>query len=177
MRLAEREGLRESCSQASRIERSDPCEQGNIGKVFHPRVRSLARHCVRVQLLRNVRLDRMNPRCRRGHASEREHILCDHDLRLSEYWVTECDIDTERLCVRRSRECALDAKPKPVVLHPFVLDLRLSSIRGNFERHEVVEVLTNSFLKLPDRVLRNPLGLIHRIVEDDDASRAFSSRP
>ena len=55
----------------------------------------------------------------------RVQLLRDHDLRLSEYWIPECDIDTERLCVDLTRESALGAKPKPVVLHPVVLNLRL----------------------------------------------------
>ena len=107
-----------------------------------------------MQLLRDVRLDRVEPQRRRGDAGEREHVLRDHDLGLSEDRVTERDVDAEGLPVELARELALRSEPKPVVLHPVVLDLRVVVVRPDLERHEVAEVLATGLLQLREHVVR-----------------------
>ena len=103
-------------------------------------------HRVRVQLLRDVRLDRVEPQRRRGDAGEREHVLRDDDLRARRIGSPNATSTPKGLPVELARELALGAEPKPVVLHPVVLDLRVVVVRPDLERHEVAEVLATGLL-------------------------------
>ena len=58
------------------------------GKSF-TRELARARHRVRVQLLRDVRLERVQPKRRRGNTCEGEHVVRGNDIGLAEDRIAE----------------------------------------------------------------------------------------
>lgn len=65
-----------------------------------------------MELLREVRLDRVEQERRRRDADEAEHVLRHDQLRLAEHRLTEGDVDAEGLAVALAGQLALGAKAK-----------------------------------------------------------------
>lgn len=59
----------------------------------------MARHRVGVELLCDVRFDRIHAQFGRRDSGEGEHIVRSDDLRFTDDWVAECDIDAEGLSI------------------------------------------------------------------------------
>ncbi|AUX49051.1 uncharacterized protein SOCE26_105960 [Sorangium cellulosum] len=153
VRLSEREGLLEGLSQTLRIDRLRRREECEVGQVLHPGVWARTRHRIRVELLRDVRLDWIEAQRRRRDAGEREDVLRHHDLGLAEDRIAERDVHAERLPVELAGEPALRTEAEPVVLHPIVLNLGVVIVGADLEVHEVAEVAAPSLLQFREHVV------------------------
>jgi hypothetical protein len=81
-----------------------------------------------MELLGDVRLDRVQTQRRRRNAGEREHVVSDDDIRLAEDEIAEGHVHAEGLPEGFSRETALGAKAEALVEHPVVPDLRMIGV-------------------------------------------------
>jgi len=61
MRIPLRKRQLESTAQVTGVEFANAREKPDVGEVFHPRVWSRPRHCVRVELFGDVRLEGIDP--------------------------------------------------------------------------------------------------------------------
>jgi hypothetical protein len=106
-------GLLEGVSQALRIDGLNGREERDVRQILHARVQARSRHRVRVELLGDVRLDRVEAQRGRRDAREGEDVFRHHDLRLTEDRIAEGDVDAEGLSVELTGELAFRTKARP----------------------------------------------------------------
>jgi hypothetical protein len=106
-----------------------------------------------VELLGDVRLDRVETQRRRHDAREAEHVVGDDDVWVPEDRIAERDVDTEGLPEGFPREAALGAKAEALVEHPVVLDLRMILVGTDLEGEEVFEIAPCRFLELREHAV------------------------
>ena len=107
-----------------------------------------------MELFGEMCLHWVEPKPRRLDSREREDVLADDDVRLSEHRVGECDVDTEALSVEPARQLALGAVAEPRVAVSRKSHCRLLWIGLDLERHEVSKIQPARLLKLFQRVIR-----------------------
>lgn len=88
-----------------------------------------------MELLGDVRLDRVEPQRRRRDPGEAEE------------GIAERQVDAEPLPVDLPREPAFGTKAEPIVEHCVVLDLRVVFVGAHLERHGVAEIAPGCFLE------------------------------
>jgi hypothetical protein len=131
-----------SGAQAVGFDRPDLGQESDVGEILHPRVLSLARQGVGMELLGDVNDARVHPMPRTPHADEVQEVApVDHFRRLRQD-VAEPDIQAERHAVRLPRELPLHAEPQALVNHTVTFDGGVVAIGLRNEREEVSEVET-----------------------------------
>jgi hypothetical protein len=135
------------CSSAarSRSASSGPAlaSRARSGRSFTLEFGACAGHRERVELLGDVRLDRVDAQRRRRDPSEAQHVLRHDNLGGTKHRVAEAGVDTERIAVWLAGEAALGAEAHAFVLHPLVGDLGVLRVGPDLEREEVGEVETS----------------------------------
>jgi hypothetical protein len=101
-----------------------------------------------VELLRDVRLDWIEPQRRRCDTGESQRVVRDDDVRPIEDGIAERDVDTEGIAKGLSRERANGSEAHAVVLHAVVLDCWMLEIARDLEQQELSEVTPPVLLKL-----------------------------
>src|SRR5438132_2839958 len=93
-----------------------------------------------MQLLCDVRLDRVDAQGWWRDPRKAQNVLSGDDLRCSKHGVAEPDVDPEGLPVRLAGDPARCTKAKAIVDHRLALNLRVVGVRSDFEREEVAEI-------------------------------------
>lgn len=109
-----------------------------------------------MELLGDVRLDRVEAQRGRGDAGEPQDIVGDDGVGRPEDRVAERNIDAERISVRFPCEPTLGAEAQALVLHALVLDLGMLRIRADLEGEEVAEVEASRGLEPGEHVVGRP---------------------
>jgi hypothetical protein len=99
-----------------------------------------------VELLRDVRLDRIEPQRRRRDPGEAENVVGRDDLGGTEHGIAEGDVDAERIAEWFPGKAALRSESHPLVLNPVAVDVGVLGVARYLEREEVVEVETRGRL-------------------------------
>jgi hypothetical protein len=118
------ERLFDGVSQRHAIDVTYGSQQSAVGEVLHSPVWTTARHCVRVQLLCDVGLNRVQAQPGRRDAGERQHVFGYSHFGLTKDRIAESNIDAEGLALRLPGEPALSTESHAVVLRPIVHNLR-----------------------------------------------------
>lgn len=178
MRSPKLEGLLERRAQLRRIERPGAGQQGDIGQVFDPRVGARARQCVGVQLLRDVRYDRIEAEPGRFDVGKRQQVADDDLVRFADERIAEADVDAERAAEDLAGEAALGGEAVAGVLmpSPWISGWRRSrctSKRMKSERSRRPAAWSRSSSSVGVPVMRRSTSFVVRA----RASRSSSTRP
>ena len=172
MRLARRERLFERAPKLRAFNLANTGEERYVGEIFHAGVRALARKRVRVELLGDVSLDRVEAERGRSDPGEPEDIIGNDDVGLAENGVGECDVEPEGLTVGLARQRACHAVALTFVNHSLVRDLGMLGVGRDREQHELAEIEAGRALK----PFENPGGRTDE-PEIDVRSEADSRQP
>lgn len=153
MGLAKPECLFYRTTHVRLVELADFPEQRDVGKVLYPRVHARTRQCVGMELLRDMRLDRIHAYGRRSDPGERKYILGSNDIGLPENRIRKRNVDSERLSIRFPGKHSFRPEAQAVVLHPIVSKVRMGGIGVHFECQEVSHVETARALQTIEHLL------------------------
>jgi hypothetical protein len=124
----------------------DRGQERHVGQISHARIRRGPWKRVRVQLLREVGLDRDQQQLGCGNPGEPEVVFAPDRRCIAQHVPAEHDIEAEPCTVDLSGELALDAKPPAAVYQAIAGQLCAGSVGLDLERHEVAEI------ELPQRL-------------------------
>src|SRR5882672_10419973 len=147
MRLARPERLFERAPKLRAFDLANTGEERYVGEIFHAGVRALTRERVRVELLGDMSLDRVEAERGRRDPGEPEDIVSNDDIGLAEDGVGERDVEPEGLTVGLARQRAGHAVSLTFVNHSFVRDLGMLGVGRDREHHELAEIQAGRALK------------------------------
>src|SRR5690606_29910510 len=110
MGFSEGERTLQRVAQSVARDRSRTGQQSDVRQIFDPRIRSLPRHGVRVQLFGDVRFNRIELELGWLNPSKAEVIAGLDHFDLADQWVTNGDVHSKGLAVKLSRQPALCAE-------------------------------------------------------------------
>ena len=129
------------------LDRAGRSEQGNVGKISHPRIGPPPRHGKGMQFLGDVGNHRVQAERRRSDTGKAEEVVGHRQIRFADERIPESYIYPERSAITGSRQSAFGAIAEAVVLQPIVSDVGMLRIRVYLEEHGIAQVEATGSLK------------------------------
>jgi hypothetical protein len=173
VRFAKTKGLLERRAKALGVQRLDAGEERDVGQVLDPGIRALSRHGVGVELLRDVRFERVYPERGGRDARETEDVVGDDDVGSTKDRIAECDVDSEWVALALSRKPAHCSESHAFILHALVVDLGVIVVGTDLEGEEISKIQASGFLELSEDILGRSR---HAEIDILRGSRAFKAK-